>query len=433
MKIFLDSVGCRLNQSEIEKFASQFRAAGHVIVDQASEADYIVVNTCAVTAEAASDSRQKIRQAARAAAGRTTAAEIIATGCWVSLDEQGAGALPGVTRVVNNVAKDHLVSQVLDLPEEVFDLEPVAREPLPGAHLRTRAFIKVQDGCDNHCTFCITRIARGAGRSRTVEEVLRDVQGALDGGAHEIVLTGVHLGSWGQDFASEGSRTFHLSDLVEALLAKTAVARLRLSSLEPWDLDAHFFSLWSDSRLCRHLHLPLQSGSAEVLHRMARKTTPETFASLVAAARAASPDIAITTDLIAGFPGETETAFQEGLEFVRQMDFASGHVFTYSSRPGTAAARMAGQVPMEVRKQRNALLREAVAETGARYRQKFVGQDLEVLWEATDSFGPSGWRLHGLTDNYLRVTAVAPDRLWNQLSRVHLTEVDADGLIGQIL
>ncbi len=424
MKIFLDSIGCRLNQSEIEKFAGQFRAAGHEIVASPAEADYVVVNTCAVTAEAASDSRQKIRQAARSGAGG-----IVVTGCWATLDATGARALPGVKRVVTNVEKDRLVADLLNLPEEVFDLEPVAREPLPGAHLRTRAFIKVQDGCDNRCTFCVTRIARGAGRSRPLPDVRRDVEAALQGGAQEIVLTGVHLGSWGQDFEYPA----RLYDLVDALLRQSETPRLRLSSLEPWDLDADFFSLWQDPRLCRHLHLPLQSGSAETLRRMARKTTPESFAALVAAARQAAPDMAVTTDIIAGFPGETEAAFAECLEFVRRMDFAAGHVFTYSARPGTAAARLPNQVPVDARKRRNAELRAVLAESSARYRQRFVGAELQVLWESTDAYGPEGWRLHGLTDNYLKVTALSPERLWNQLSRVRVTGVEEEGMCGEII
>lgn len=424
MKIYLDSIGCRLNQSEIEKFASQFRAAGHTIVGNPAEADYVVVNTCAVTAEAASDSRQKIRQS-----GRVTRGEIVVTGCWATLDVAAAQSLPGVSRVVSNAAKDRLVPDLLNLPVETFDLEPLAREPLPGAHLRTRAFIKVQDGCDNHCTFCITRIARGAGRSRPIAEVLQDVQSALDGGAQEIVLTGVHLGSWGQDFEHPS----RLYELVASLLHRTGAPRLRLSSLEPWDLDEDFFGLWADPRLCRHLHLPLQAGSGETLRRMARKTTPESFARLVGAARAVSPDIAITTDIIAGFPGETEAVFLESLNFVQQMDFAAGHVFTYSARPGTAAARMPNQVPLVTRKRRNAELRAVLAEAGLRYHRRFLGADLEVLWEATDAYGPEGWRLHGLTDNYLRVTATAPDRLWNQLSRVRLLSILDDGISGIIL
>jgi threonylcarbamoyladenosine tRNA methylthiotransferase MtaB len=212
----------------------------------------------------------------------------------------------------------------LQFPPETFDLEPLARQPVPGGRLRTRAFIKVQDGCDNRCTFCITTLARGAGRSLPVEAILADINAALAGGAQEIVLTGVHLGSWGQDFETPQK----IRDLIETILAEAPVIRLRLSSLEPWDLEADFFSLWQDQRLARHLHLPLQSGSAATLRRMARKTTPEDFARLVAAAREHIPEVAITTDVIAGFPGESEAEFAESLEFVRQMNFAGGHVFT---------------------------------------------------------------------------------------------------------
>lgn len=424
MKVFLDMIGCRLNQSEIEKFAAQFRAAGHEIVGTAAEADTVVVNTCAVTSEAASDSRQKIRQAAR-----TSPSEIIVTGCWSTLDAAGARSLPGVTRVVANDNKDRLVRDLLNLPEAEYDLEPVARAPLPGAHLRTRAFIKVQDGCDNHCTFCVTRIARGAGRSRTMEAVLDDISAALDGGAQEVVLTGVHLGSWGQDF----DQPEHLRDLVAAVLRRTSVPRLRLSSLEPWDLDEDFFSLWSDPRLCPHLHLPLQSGAVETLRRMARKTTPETFARLVEAARKAAPGAAISTDIIVGFPGETDAAFEESLNFVRQMAFASGHVFTYSARPGTAAAKMRPQIHGDVRKQRGAQMRAVVAESAERYRAQFLGAEADVLWESTDAYGPTGWRLHGLTGNYLRVTALSQERLWNQISRVRLVGMEGEVMRGEVI
>lgn len=429
MKVFLDTIGCRLNQSEIEMFATQFRAAGHIIVSSSAEADLVVINTCAVTTQAASDSRQKIRQAARDPARSAGKGQLLVTGCWSTLDPSTAQAMQGVTHVVPNLEKDRLVAGLLELPLELFDLEPVVREPLPGARLRTRAFIKVQDGCDNHCTFCVTRIARGPGRSHEVARIMRDVNAALAGGAHELVLTGVHLGSWGQDF----SPPQHLYDLVETILREAQPPRLRLSSLEPWDLDERFFSLWANPHLCRHLHLPLQSGSASTLRRMARKTTPESFARLVEMARKSSPDIAVTTDIIVGFPGETELQFEESLEFARAMNFAHGHVFTYSARPGTAAAQMPGQIPPELRKQRNAQMRAMIAESTERYRLRFVSSEVDVLWEATDAFGPDGWRLHGLTENNLPVTVNYPQRLWNQLSRVKLVRVTAEGMLGEII
>jgi len=423
MKVYLDSVGCRLNQSEIETFARQFHQAGHELVASPGDADLAVINTCTVTSEAASDSRAKIRQAARLGAKG-----VAATGCWVTLNPQAAASLTSVTHVVPNAEKDGLVAGVLDLPSETFDLEPVARQAVPGARLRTRAFIKVQDGCDNRCTFCVTTLARGQGRSRTVEAVLADVRSAIEGGCQEAVLTGVHLGSWGQDLPAP----LHLRQLVQAVLERTDVPRLRLSSLEPWDLDADFFRLWDDPRLCRHLHLPLQSGSAATLRRMARKTTPESFAALVAAAHDRIPGVAITTDIIAGFPGETPAEFAESLEFVRRMRFAGGHVFTYSARPGTAAARMPGQVPHPLRKERSAQVRQVVSAATLEYQARFLGSVLPVLWESAAALGPQGWRMSGLTDNYLRVTAHAPQHLWNRITPVRLTSLGEDSITGWV-
>jgi len=431
MKIYLDTIGCRLNQAEIETYSRQFHAAGHTLIPTPDGADLVVVNTCAVTAAAVSDSRQKIRQAARAFPG-----EIAVTGCWSTLDPQAAASLPGVTRLIPNSHKDSLVPALLHLPQESFDLEPLARYAVPGARLRTRAFIKVQDGCDNRCTFCVTTLARGAGRSRPIKDVLADIRAALRGvpgepcanGAQEVVITGVHLGSWGADLAPR----FNLRHLVKAILDETDLPRLRLSSLEPWDLDAEFFSLWEDRRLCRHLHLPLQSGCQATLCRMARKTTPESYAALVAAARAAIPGVAITSDLIVGFPGEDEAEFSESLAFVGEIGFAGGHIFTYSSRPGTAAARMPLQIPREMRKERSQRMRSVVAESAAAYQSNFLGAVLPVLWESTTALGPQGWRSSGLTDNYLRVTANAPRQMWNQITPVRLTALDADGLLGQV-
>jgi threonylcarbamoyladenosine tRNA methylthiotransferase MtaB len=423
MKIFLDTIGCRLNQAEIETLARQFRTAGHVIVSTAGEADLAVVNTCTVTTEAASDSRAAIRRAKRLGAG-----EVVVTGCWTTLEPDEAAELEGVTRIVPNQQKENLATDLLGLPHEYFDLESVARQPLPGLHKRTRAFIKAQDGCDNACTFCITRLARGDSRSRPVDEIVRDVVSALNGGAREIVLTGVHLGSWGLDLAPAR----RIPALVSDLLARTTIPRLRLSSLEPWDLDEGFFSLWHDSRLCRHLHLPLQSGSATVLKRMARKTTPESYAALLRSARAAIPECAITTDVIAGFPGETDEEFSETLEFVRSMQFAGGHVFSYSPRPGTPASLMKGKVRGEVVKSRSTVLRRVLAESAEAFHQKFIGKTLPVLWEATSILTDAGWQIEGLTDNYMRVTAIAPKPYWNRIDNVSLKTSSADGLWGKI-
>jgi len=381
-----------------------------------------VVNTCSVTSSAASDSRGKIRQIARAGVD-----EIIATGCWTTLQPQKALALPQVTQIVTNNAKDQLVSNVLKLPQETFEIEPISRELLPGLHRRTRAFIKVQDGCDNECTFCITTVARGEARSRSVADIILNIQSALAGGTKEIVLTGVHLGSWGYDFES------HLSELIKVILRETDVPRLRLSSLEPWDLTPDFFSLWMDKRLMPHLHLPLQSGSESTLKRMRRKTTPNSFRELVKSAREILPFVAITTDIIAGFPGETETEFSETLEFVREMEFAGGHVFTYSARPGTGAAKMKGQVKPELRKKRNHILQETIGTSSESYRQQFLGKTVSVVWESTSEMSVQGWKMEGYAENYLRVAAFADQPRWNELDAVTLTGIENEKMKGVII
>lgn len=432
MKIFLDSVGCRLNQAEIERYASQFHAAGHTLVSDPADADWVVINTCTVTSAAAADSRKKTRQAARFGAGK-----VILTGCWSTLQPEKAARLPGVEQVIPNEEKDDLALRLIGQDEASYDREPVEREPVPGTRLRTRAFIKAQDGCDNRCTFCVTTLARGSSRSRSIEGVVADVQAAIrtqEGnkehrGALEVVLTGVHLGSWGQDLNPK----LGLADLVRAILLDTDVPRLRLSSLEPWDLQPSFFQLWRNPRLCRQLHLPLQSGSAATLRRMARKTSPGEFRALVLEARAAIPGVAITTDVIAGFPGESDEEFAESLAFVEEMQFAGGHIFTYSARPGTTAARMPDQVPNVVRKERSARLRGVVEQSARLYREEFRGQVLSVLWESAVGLDGGGWKMSGLTDNYIRVQARGPRRMWNQISHVRLLEPDGDGYQGEIL
>ena len=425
MKVYLDTIGCRLNQSEIETYARQFSAAGHILVSSMEEADMVVVNTCTVTAAAASDSRQKIRQAHRAGAG-----QIVVTGCMSTLGPEAAAQLPGVTKVVPNAEKDHLVPDLLQIDIKEFDLEPIARQVVPGSRMRTRAFIKVQDGCDNKCTFCITTVARGSGRSRPSDQVAADVRAALEAGVQEAVLTGVHLGSWGYDFAQPA----HLSDLIRHLLQETEIPRLRISSLEPWDLSEDFFTLWQTPRLCRHLHLPLQSGSASVLRRMARKVTPQAYEKLITAARAHIPDLAITTDLIAGFPGESEEEFQETVDFVSKMEFAGLHVFTYSARPGTAAAKMPDQVHNFTRKERSAVLRQLGTQAAETFYKAHLGQQVDVLWENIQHQEHTGqWLATGLTDNYLKVHALAAQPVWNQITKTRLKSIENNSLRGEII
>jgi threonylcarbamoyladenosine tRNA methylthiotransferase MtaB len=424
MKVFLDTIGCRLNQSEIEIMANQFRVAGHQIVPQSSEADLVVINTCTVTSAAASDSRQKVRQTARSGN-----AKIIVTGCWATLEPEAALELPGVENVVTNARKDLLVSEMLNISPKLFDVEPLARESLPGDRQRTRAFVKVQDGCDNFCTFCITRVARGKGISRTVHQVINDVKMAIDGGVQEVVISGVHLGSWGSEFTHK----MHLRDLIEEILKNTDLKRLRLSSLEPWGLGNNFFSLWEDKRLCPHLHLPLQSGSERILKRMARNTNPERYMQIVSDARIVVPEIAITTDMIVGFPDENDEEFNETVKFVREVGFSGGHIFAYSARPGTAAANYANQISAPIRKRRSAVLRAIFSEMSYQYQEKFIGRTVEPLWEHGEQLADGSWLMNGLTGNYLRTSAITPHNQWNRIESIRLTKFEGESIFGEII
>lgn len=426
MKIFFDVIGCRLNQSEVETFANTFRALGHQIVADPAAADLAIVNTCAVTVKAAADSRKQLRHAVRAGVKR-----VIATGCWATIHPEAALGLPGVSAVFTNEQKDDLVPDILSISPEELSKLTLIRVPLPGSRGRTRAFIKVQDGCDNYCTYCLTRLARGKSRSRTVTEIKRDIQAALDGEAKEIVLTGVQLGAWGRDLAEP--KTLVL--LLKKVLEMEGIQRVRLSSIEPWDLDPEMLSLWADPHLCRHLHIPLQSGSDRILKLMGRPINTDQYAVLVDRVRDAIPEISLTTDIIVGFPGETEQDFEQTKTFIQNARLAGGHVFSYSLRPGTAAFKMKEHVPPKTAKTRNAVLRKVFNELGNSYRSQFLNRQVPVLWESGDQLDGERWRLSGLTDNYIRVYCESNKDLWNQVSLVELSNQHPrrEAMLGELI
>ncbi len=421
MRVFLESIGCRLNQSEIEKIGYQFRQAGWDLTANAAEADLVVINTCTVTAKAAADSRQMIRKT-----HREGNAGIIVTGCWSTIQHSDAAQLTGVVRVVDNQDKEEIVQTWLGLPQFLEKGFEYRREPLPGSRKRTRAFIKVQDGCDQHCTYCITRVARGKSRSLSLQKIVQDVHSATSGGTKEIVLTGVQLGSWGMDF----STPLVLRDLITTILNDSDIERVRLSSIEPWDVEEDLIKLWNNPRLCQHLHIPIQSGSESVLKRMARRFSPCNYAEKIKMIRAYLPEIAISTDVIAGFPGETEGEFNESLDFIRSLSFSGGHAFTFSSRPGTPAALLNNQIPEEIKRQRNSVFRMIFNESSKVYREKFVGKNTIVLWEKAEADGGNGFTLSGLSDNYIRVTATHDKAITNTISNVRFTGLLRDGMTG---
>ena len=414
MKIFLDMVGCRLNQSEIERMALDFLARGEEVVSNPSEADLIVVNTCCVTAKACADSRKTIRHYQR-----ETNAEVVATGCYVSAFEGQAFELVGESRLFPNESKDALPSLItgINLPRDSF---VVSGKPELGPRSRTRGFLKVQDGCNNYCTYCLTRVARGKSRSIPADEVIQQAQQAETSGIKEIVLTGVQIGSWGKDFAGEA----RIADLVNALLRRTSIPRVRISSIEPWDIDDALLDCFSNPRLCPHLHIPLQSGSEAVLQRMARPFSAESFRSLMLKIQEKLPGLMISTDLITGFPGETEALFEETRAFVQEMDFSGGHVFKFSPMAGTAAARMDERVPERVSHARSQELRRILQEKTRRKQTAKIGATVEVLWE----HGREN-RYSGFTRDYFRIQTTSSLNLSNMIGTARVTGLTRGGIL----
>ncbi len=427
MRVRLESVGCRLNIGEIEAMARTLASAGHRVVGAGEPANLCILNTCTVTAIASKKSRQLIRQLRRS----NPDAAVIVTGCDSELAPESAREA-GVDLVVGNADKDRLLEIAADrglLHEPDPDLDS-SMLFAPGDNARTRAFLKVQDGCDNRCTFCVTTIARGAGRSVSPGNLLREIRELKGLGFLEVVLSGVHLGSYGHDFDNRRG----LEELVLRILAETDVPRLRLSSLEPWDLDAGFFRIFGDPRLLPHIHLPLQSGCDATLKRMARKISREKFSQLLVDARNTVPDLAVSTDVITGFPGETDEEFEESLAFVREMAFSRLHIFRYSRREGTLAASMPDQVPGPVAQERSRRMHELGADLERKFNSRLIGRTYEVLWETAEDDGES-LRWSGLTPNYVRVTTatLADEDLTNRITPTTITGAVPDGLDGKIL
>jgi threonylcarbamoyladenosine tRNA methylthiotransferase MtaB len=426
MQVRLESIGCRLNIGEIEAMARGLVAAGHRVVGPGTAAELCILNTCTVTAIASRKSRQLIRQLKRA----NPSAAVIVTGCDAELAPSEIADI-GVDLVVGNADKERLLELaeaggLLDAPSADPDAQVLFE---PGDATRTRAFLKVQDGCDNRCTFCVITIARGAGRSVAADTVLHEVGELQRLGYREVVLSGVHLGSYGHDLGDRRG----LQHLVERILAESDIERLRLSSLEPWDLDADFFEAFLNPRLLPHLHLPLQSGCDETLKRMARRTSRVEFSGLVAGARQAVPEIAISSDIIVGFPGETDEEFEQSIDLVEKLAFSRLHIFRYSQRDGTQAAKMGELVPGPVAQERSRHMHALAADLENRFNSTLLGRNADVLWETAEDHGDA-LRWSGLTPNYVRVTATTtPDEdLLNVVTPTEIVEVVPGGVVGRI-
>jgi len=423
MRVRIECLGCRLNLGEMDALARILARKGLTIVPPGEAAELCFLNTCTVTATAAKKSRQALRRLRKTLPG----ARLVVTGCFSQLSAEICRDL-GADLVVSNEDKDRIVR----ICEErgFFDVPGPPEEWRSVFSPRhTRAFLKVQDGCDNTCSYCVVTIARGPARSIGISRVISEIHGLEEAGFREVVLSGVHLGSWGRDLDPPRK----LEDLLDTVLERTSIERIRLSSLEPWDLDRGFFRVFSSPRIQPHLHLPLQSGSARILKKMARQTTPEAFERLVAQARESIPDLAVSTDIIVGFPSETGEDFRQTVEFVRKIAFSKIHLFRFSARKGTPAARMAGHVDGGTISARVRELSEIAHEQEVSFMRRFLGRVVPILWEDSEEI-PSGLLWSGLSPNYLRVVARTPPGidLENRITPVVLKKGRPGALEGHI-
>jgi threonylcarbamoyladenosine tRNA methylthiotransferase MtaB len=419
-RFHVKTFGCRASQADGAALEAALAAKGLRQTGRASDADLVVLNTCTVTSAADDELRQAVRRIHR----ESPEAKILVTGCYAQRAPEEIASLPGVWLVAGNSHK----TRIADLIEttapyhgqievgDIFAQHDFLSTPVEDAlGDRTRPNLKIQDGCNNRCSFCIIPFVRGRSRSSPAEQVLAQVR-TLAAKYREIVLSGINLGRWGRDFG-DGVR---LADLVRRLLDETAVERLRLSSVEPMDWSDDLLSLMATSpRIAKHVHAPLQSGSDTVLRRMHRRYRPKHYADRIAKARAAMPDCAVGADVMTGFPGETEAEFEDSRQFIESLPFTYLHVFTYSERPGTPAADAAQQVPKEVRKHRTHVLRELSARKNREFRAAMVGRTLSAV---TIEDGRVA-----LSENYLKI-ALATQREPNRIVDVRIGGLTADGL-----
>ena len=430
MKAAFMTLGCKVNQFETETMEGLFRARGYDVVSFEETADVYVINTCSVTHLSDRKSRQLIRRAAR----MNPSACIAVTGCYAQVAPEEIRAIEGVRVVIGTKERARIVDYVeaslrggtgvAGTITDIMQARVFEDIPLHSAPHRTRAFLKIEDGCQNFCTFCIIPYARGPVKSRALSALAREMNHLVEAGFHEVVLTGIHLGAYGIDLAERPT----LADACRTALAEEKLRRLRLGSLESVELSADLLELMrTEPRFAAHLHLPLQAGSDNVLRAMNRHYDTAAFAQLIAEVRTAVPGVAISTDIIVGFPGETEEDFAAGMDFVRRMGFARMHVFPYSARRGTPAARRTDQVPPAVRKERAARMQLLAEELAEAYHRTALGSVTEVLFETTEDGVTDG-----LTETYIRVYTDARVAR-GELVPMRLTHLYRDGVWGEII
>ena len=430
------TLGCKVNQSETEAMAALFLNRGYQLGEFEEFCDVYVINTCTVTHAGDRKSRQMIRRAKQI----NPQAVVVVTGCYAQTSPEAVAAIEDVDIILGTNMRHRIVDEVeaftgsrvqlVDEKDTLTDFEEISMDRVIQ---KARAYLKVQEGCEQFCTYCIIPYARGPLRSRSMENTLQEAKKLEQAGFKEIILTGSHLGAYGKPSEAEREagavQQATLADLCEMLLNETSFERIRLSSIEPTEVDDHLLRLFAENRrMCRHLHLPLQAGDDGVLEAMHRPYNTEQYRQEMARIRAAVPDIALSTDLMVGFPGETDEQFENSLRFCDEIAFSSMHLFKYSPRQGTPAAGYPNQVPNEVKDARSKRMQEVAERNMLRYMEAQLGQTVEVLVEEQRSDGI--WLGH--TDTYLHVAVDGPCRK-NAMVQVRLDKIDGKLIKGKFI
>jgi threonylcarbamoyladenosine tRNA methylthiotransferase MtaB len=411
-RISIGTLGCKLNQAESEALSRQFVSIGCQIVGTNDETDVYILNTCTVTHIADRKSRKLLRMARL----RNPHAIIIAIGCYVNRSSAELEAVEGIDLLLskaNTLRLIDIVSGRIDFKSDTAVYEQSSR---------TRAFIKAQDGCNRCCTYCIVPLVRGRENSLPADEVISEIDARVSEGYKEIVITGTEIGSY-------SSHGLDISGLLKRILFETKIERLRVSSLQPYEITRKLLSLWTqEHRICPHFHVSLQSGADSVLKRMKRGYSAQDYEDAMVMIRGALPEAAITTDVIVGFPGETDMEFQDTMSFCRKIGFARIHVFSYSARPGTVAATMPDQVDARTKKERSSQITALAKKSTAEFVSRHIGMTLDVLWEQQSKAGL--WR--GYTSNYIRVYSRNERNQANILGQTKLMNIYKDGIWGEL-
>ena len=430
-KVAFYTLGCKVNQYDTEAMIELFEDRGYKIVDSEEIADVYVINTCTVTNLGDRKSRQFIRRSKR----KKPDAVIVVVGCYAQTAPEEVLNIEGVNIVIGTDERNRIVDLVEDIGNdnkinyvndimEVNEFEELSIDKIKG---KTRAFLKIQEGCNRYCAYCIIPYARGPIRSRKPDNIISEVKRLSKNGFKEIVLTGIHIASYGKDLEN-----ISLIDIIEKVHEIEGIERIRLSSVEPTLLTEEFILRIKDlPKFCSHLHISLQSGCDETLKRMNRKYTTKEYREIVKNLRKYIPDVAITTDIIVGFPGETEEEFKKTYDFVKEIGFSGIHVFKFSPRKGTPAAQFNDQISSNIKNQRSEKMIELGNELMNKYRNKYINSKVSVLFE--DDFDKSQNLYSGLTENYIKVVAKGHEQIKGKIMTVKVNSIKEDYLLGEVI